>query len=235
MMAGRILEDALDPAPRRPTVAMRRAATLVLVGLAYAAVVIGGHSVAALADGMLSRHGLAPEGPAMTGMLALALVAYVVATALPFVPGAEIGLTLIMLLGARIVPIVYLATVAALVLAFLVGRHIPDHRLARLFSGLGLHRAAALVAGMSGLDTDGRIRHLAAIAPSGWLTWVLQYRLVSLALLVNLPGNTLLGGGGGLAILAGMSRTMSLPAFTLCVLVAVSPIPLAVLLFGPAT
>ena len=41
-----------------------------------------------------------------------------------------------------------------------------------------------------------------------------------------------MGGGGGLAMTVGLSRIMSLPAFTLCVLVAVCPVPLAVLLFG---
>ncbi len=232
MTNGRPVLDTGTPAARRPRPTARRIAALALAGLAYSGLVLGGHWVAQRADMLLSPRLPAPDDPVMTGVLVAAVATYIVATALPFVPGAEIGLTLIMLLGARIVPVVYVATVAALVLAFLVGRHVPERQLSRLLAGVGLRRAAKLAADIRGMDEGCRLRHLAAVAPTGWLPWVLRHRFLGLALLINLPGNTILGGGGGLALLAGTSRTMSPSAFTLCVLLAVSPIPIAVLLFG---
>lgn len=46
---------------------------------------------------------------------------------------------------------------------------------------------------------------------------------------LNLPGNALIGGGGGIALMAGMSRLFSFPLFLLSLTVAVSPVPLAIL------
>jgi hypothetical protein len=47
---------------------------------------------------------------------------------------------------------------------------------------------------------------------------------------VTLPGNTLLGGGGGIALAAGMSGVYRLPTYVATVAVAVAPVPLLVLL-----
>ena len=50
---------------------------------------------------------------------------YVVASATPFVPGAENGLALIVVFGSRIVLLVYICMVLALVLAYCIGRFVP--------------------------------------------------------------------------------------------------------------
>ena len=60
--------------------------------------------------------------------VAIALLVYIVLMALPFCPGIEIGLALLALGGREIAPLVYLATVVALVLAFVVGRFFPRAR-----------------------------------------------------------------------------------------------------------
>jgi len=49
---------------------------------------------------------------------------------------------------------------------------------------------------------------------------------------VNLPGNILIGGGGGISLIAGASRLFSLPGFLTTIALAVSPLPLAILFFG---
>jgi hypothetical protein len=59
---------------------------------------------------------------------------------------------------------------------------------------------------------------------------VLKYRYFTLAIALNTPGNILLGDGGGIALLAGFSRLFSVPAFALTIMVAVSPVPLVILL-----
>jgi hypothetical protein len=48
--------------------------------------------------------------------------------------------------------------------------------------------------------------------------------------LINMPGNSLIGGGGGIAMAAGYSRAFSYPAFLACAAVAVAPVPGLVLL-----
>jgi len=58
------------------------------------------------------------------------------------------------------------------------------------------------------------------------LRGLLRYRYVALAVAINTPGNVILGGGGGLALMAGLSRLFSPLPFLLTVLIAVLPVPL---------
>jgi hypothetical protein len=59
-----------------------------------------------------------------------------------------------------------------------------------------------------------------------------RHRYVALAVLINVPGNAVIGGGGGLAFAAGMSGVFSIPAFLITVAIAVLPVPLAIYAFG---
>lgn len=58
----------------------------------------------------------------------------------------------------------------------------------------------------------------------------MRFRWLALALLINMPGNTVIGGGGGIAMAVGYSRTFTYPAFLTCAAVAVAPVPALVLL-----
>jgi hypothetical protein len=51
-----------------------------------------------------------------------------------------------------------------------------------------------------------------------------------LVLLLNLPGNALIGGGGGIAMMAGLSRLYSFPLYLFLISVAVLPGPILVIL-----
>jgi hypothetical protein len=53
------------------------------------------------------------------------LVAYIGLLAIPFVPGAEIGIAMLTAFGAAIAPLVYVATVAAMMLSYTMGRILP--------------------------------------------------------------------------------------------------------------
>ncbi|MCO6746545.1 hypothetical protein KQH42_30565, partial [Streptomyces sp. CHA1] len=55
---------------------------------------------------------------------------------------------------------------------------------------------------------------------------------VALALAVNTPGNSIIGGGGGIMMMAGLSGIFSPLATFLTVTIAVSPVPLAVVFLG---
>ena len=66
----------------------------------------------------------------------------------------------------------------------------------------------------------------------GALDALVRLRFLIFAVLFNLPGNVAIGGGGGVALLAGMSKVFSLPAYLLTVALAVAPVPLLVYVAG---
>jgi hypothetical protein len=95
-----------------------------------------------------------------------------------------------------------------------------------------LQRARDLVAASTDMSMDDRARLIAANAPTRWVPYLIRHRYVTLALLLNTPGNVILGGGGGIAFAAGACRVFSAPAFLLTILIAVAPVPIAFFLFG---
>jgi hypothetical protein len=159
-------------------------------------------------------------------------VTFIGLTALPFVPGAEIGLAMLAAFGAGIAPLIYVCTTASLSLAYTIGRFLPIHALERLFSSLRMHRAASLVARMAPLSQEERLAMLLEGQPKRAMRLALRYRYVALALAINTPGNSIIGGGGGIMMMAGMSGVFSPLATVLTVAIAVSPVPLAVIFLG---
>jgi len=155
---------------------------------------------------------------------------YVVLMALPFMPGIEVGLTLMAMLGGGGIVLVYLCTVLALSLSFLAGRFLPPRYVARALGRLGLKRARKLVTDLEPLDAEERLRFLARCAPSSIVSSLLRHRYLVLAVLFNLPGNAIIGNGGGIALIAGMSRLFPFPKYVLLVSLAITPVPLIFLL-----
>lgn len=161
-----------------------------------------------------------------------AMVVYIVLMALPFVPGVEIGLGLMMMFGAAIVPLVYLATVIGLILGFLIGRLVPQRAIIDLLGVVRLRRLRDMLVRLEPLDSRERLGFLLQNADSRWLPFLLGHRVAAVMIVLNIPGNAIIGGGGGISFLAGFSRLFSLPAYALAVAVAVAPFPLLVLLTG---
>lgn len=162
----------------------------------------------------------------------MALGAYILVMAAPFVPGIEIGLGLLMVFGAKIAAVVYLCTVASLCLSFTIGRFIPESALAAALSGLGLHRAGRLIARFEHLDARERWRVLLTSAPRWVHPLLSRYRYLVILVVFNLPGNIVIGGGGGIAMMMGMSRLFPALVFIPLIALAVLPVPLACLLLG---
>lgn len=152
--------------------------------------------------------------------------------AIPFVPGAEIGLGVMMILGPKIVPLVYLCTLISLFLSFIVGRLIPDKSLIRFLHNLHLRKASLLLAELEGLDSKQRFNLLIQRSPKKIVPFLLKHRYLALLIVINAPGNIVFGGGGGIAMSAGMSRIFSIPLFLLTITIAVSPLPLMMIIFG---
>jgi hypothetical protein len=143
------------------------------------------------------------------------IAAYIALTAIPFVPGIEIGLCLIVTFGPPIVPLVYAGTLVALTLSYSVGRLFPERWLAAGFRKVGLLRAEKMVSALSVLNREERASYLIGRAPRKWVPFLLRHRLWAMALLINLPGSALIGGGGGICMAVGVSRLVTCPQFLL--------------------
>jgi hypothetical protein len=169
---------------------------------------------------------------AIRKIIVVSMVAYVILIALPFVPGVEIGLGVLMILGPKTAPLVYLCTLAALSLSFGVGRFIPERMLISLLGDLHFRKATHLLTELEGLDAQQRLRMILQRAPIRIVPFLLRHRYIALIVALNLPGNMVIGGGGGIALMAGLSRFFTPYAFVLTVAIAVSPVPLAWLVLG---
>jgi len=152
--------------------------------------------------------------------------------AIPFVPGVELGITLIAMFGPPIVFLVYLSTLIGLSISFIIGRVISLRSLVTLFENLKLKRSSQLLNKVEPLKMEDRLEFLISQAPRRLVPFLIRHRYIALAILVNLPGNILIGGGGGISLIAGASRLFSLPGFLITIALAVSPVPLAILIFG---
>ena len=95
-----------------------------------------------------------------------------------------------------------------------------------------MRRAAALVARAAPLSGEERLAMLLDGQPKRALGFGLRYRYIAMALAVNTPGNSIIGGGGGIMMMAGLSGIFSPLATFLTVAIAVSPVPLAVMFLG---
>jgi hypothetical protein len=69
-----------------------------------------------------------------------------------------------------------------------------------------------------------------ATAPARVAPFLLDHRYATSAVLLNLPGNALLGGGGGIGLIIGMSRLIPFHKYLLLIAVAVAPVPLGLYL-----
>lgn len=160
------------------------------------------------------------------------ILIYTLLIAIPFVPSIEIGLGLILMLGADLAPLVYLFTVLGLSLGFVVGCMIPESGLQKFFDDLSLKKASRLIERLRKLDTDERLALLVSRAPAKFLPTLLRHRYVAVAIALNIPGNTVIGGGGGISLIAGMSRLFRFWQFLLMLAIAVAPVPLLIVLCG---
>lgn len=166
-------------------------------------------------------------------ILGAVLVAYGLLIAAPFVPGIEIGMALVLMRGAEVAPLVYLATVAGLALAFIVGCMVPLPWLRRMFLDLRLASAAAMLERIQPLSPERRLALLRRALPGRLGAWTVNYRYLLLAGLINMPGSGLIGGGGGICMLAGLTGLFHTRATLLTIALAVLPFPLFVWFWGP--
>ncbi len=175
--------------------------------------------VALLVLAVLVVHGSAPDwllgrGAADPGALLAASLLYALLLAIPFIPSVEIGLLIMMVFGKAGAISAYLATVIGLNLAYAIGRAL-SHRIDGTADRPG---HSCLPGGIA-----SRVRQFMDRLPQG-------SPIIALMLLLNLPANTLLGGGGGIALVYGATRMLPWPVFAVTVCCATSVIPMLFLL-----
>ena len=154
------------------------------------------------------------------------VVVYVLWMAIPFVPGIELGLALMVLLGPMGVALVYLCTLVSLSLSFAIGRLIPLKAFSRFLGWLHLQKAQNLVLQLEPLNSEEKLDFLLSAAPSKVIPYLLKHRYLMIAVSLNLPGNVLIGGGGGIGLIAGMSGLCPFPKYLLFVSLAITPLPI---------
>jgi len=168
----------------------------------------------------------------MYSAIFLSMIFYALLLAIPFVPGVEIGFGLIIMFGTQLVVPVYIATLLGINLGFVLGRTIPVKRLQSLLRFLYMDRAATLIETLAPMTHREKMHALAQAAPKRYVPLLLRHRYLAIAAAINIPGNWVIGGGGGIGMFAGLSRIFPWPLFALTVALAVAPIPIFLLIFG---
>lgn len=164
--------------------------------------------------------------PMVHTVIMLITVAFILTSALPFVPGAEIGFGLLVMLGGRIAILVYISMVCALFLAFMVGKLVPVNTIASFFNFLGFERGRRLILDLGSRNTQECYELMVGAANSSFIKRLIKHRYLMLIALLNLPGNSIIGGGGGIALCAGMSGIYNTGRYLVSIMIAVAPIPI---------
>lgn len=169
--------------------------------------------------------------PHREAMILLAVVAYTLLMAIPFTPAIEVGIGLMLLMGSTGAVLAYICTLIALSISFFIGRVVPPRMICRLFRWLHLIKASELIAELEPLRHQERLELLHAKVPSKLTPFLLRHRYLAIAVALNLPGNALIGGGGGIGLITGMSMLVRYRTYIAVLALAIVPLPLTFILY----
>lgn len=190
------------------------------------ALVIGAQALGDWVGAFLQVEFSSGQNAIANTVVLLLILAYIVMMAMPFVPGIEIGLALMLVLGPDVFPLVYACTQLALILSFAAGRLWSLDQFAALASWLRFERTRSTLAGLESMGPEQRLQFMLRAAPRWWLRRLVRHRYLALAVLINMPGNAIIGGAGGIGLCAGMSRVFSLPRYVMVMVLATTPVPI---------
>lgn len=173
------------------------------------------------------------QGDTLQLPMRLAVLAlYAVLIAVPFVPSFQLSMAFMILQGPDQVWWIYGATVTGFYVPFLIGWLIPPRHLIRWLSNLGLHKIAALVADTHALPFRDRLMLMTDMSPKWIKPLVNKWRYAAFFVALNFPGNVVIGGAGGILMVAGMSRLFA-PLVILCIIAfCLCTIPIIVTVTG---
>lgn len=197
-------------------------ATAIWVGLIVFGHYLAHLDAAAIHETLAALH----EGLGMGALLASAFMLAVL-LGLPFVPSVEMGLMMMAVFGREGAIAAWLATIAGLSLAHAAGRYMPADRVQHWLKRHGLLTADRIPSKSPMTQLLNRLR-LSESKAHRIVAFMSRHRYLLFALLINMPGNSVLGGGGGIALVSGFARLYRWPWFLLTVALASLPIPVAV-------
>lgn len=204
----------------------------VVLALVYGGLLAGGHWGSEWLIGIVGVDISPDTASHARHVVMVAVVFYTALMAMPFVPGIEISLALFAAFGPDVAVVLYVATVVALIISYLIGRLLPARLIAMLFGTLGLRRAEELMLHLAPLNRQQRLEALITQAPKRIVPTLLRHRYIAVIVILNTPGNAIIGGGGGIAMLAGLSGLFTFPRYLAIIVLAVMPVPLAVMFMG---
>ncbi len=223
-IANQALQVLTPPKNRSVAIVRTIVRLIVLVGVVFA-VNMG-------LNWVLESAKLPDSGMPVTAIIVVSLIVYTLLMAMPFVPGIEIGVSLLLMQGSAVAPYVFAATFLGLAISFTLGRYIRTDFICNALNDLGLKRACGLLQRLQPLSQSERLMLLQNNVPAWLGKNFVRYRYLLIAASLNVPGNFVIGGGGGIALIAGMSRMFS-PFWTLLTFaISISPVPIAVYIFG---
>jgi hypothetical protein len=162
----------------------------------------------------LETRGLSP-----TWVIVVTAAVYALALAVPFLPAVELGWMVMAVLGTPGIFAIWMATPLGLLIAFFLGQNLRDW--------LQLQQLQCRLETAFRSATDNSLRSRMLRFADRYLRshpyWVL-------AVLVNLPGNWIIGGGGGIGLLAGASGLYQPLRFFLMLIPATGMVSVAMLL-----
>lgn len=211
---------------------LNRGTCIALATLTIGLLIFAGHEMARYTAIIFEIRQLAQDSMSDNASIAVILLIYIIALAIPFVPGVEFGMLLLAVFGAKLSGVVYLATIVGLMFSFTIGRFVPGIALQRFLLRLGMISAARIVTTARYSAIRSTSRELEQLNIPHWLKMLFKHRICWLILLINAPGNTVLGGGGGIALAAGTTRFCTFSEFILGVSIATAPIPVVLTLLS---
>ena len=193
----------------------------ILIGIGVG-MMIGGHSAVEWIQG-IAEKARTPETLIILG------VVYTTLLAIPGVPGLEVGLVMMIVFGEVGILAVYLFTVLALNISFYGGRKIPRAKLERWLTPKDVPESELPAYAIGQGDTMtlvfernkfGRKLLKWTGPPGGWRRYFL------IGVLLNMPGNFIIGGGGGIGVFCGTSDDIKWRSYLLTTALAAAVIPL---------
>lgn len=192
---------------------------------------VAGVAVALIVGGKEAVHWLqhAAEQSRTPGMLAVLCTVYAILLAIPGVPGLEVGLVMMGVFQETGIIAAWLCTVAGLNLAFFAGRKLPRDRIERWLKPKDVPEGALPDFAIGQSDTMTLVLERNRVGravlrwtgpPGGWRRYVL------IAFLFNMPGNFIIGGGGGIGLFCGTSQDLKWPWYLVTTILAAAVIPL---------
>lgn len=211
---------------------MARSDPVIFAGRLVVWVLIAGAILLAITEmtGVTTLRGTLLAYAVEHDVLAVLIVGYALLLAMPFVPGVTLGFAIMMVFGPQVAPAVWLASVCGLIFSFSLGRLAPRRWTASILMRVGLADKLRYFHPARDYSEVERLSGLFGVHPL--VQRLIGWRYIALALLVVLPGNVMIGGAGGISLLAGLSRAFHPLKFLLAVGLPMAPLPLAVYVFG---